>query len=90
MLLVGSHKTSTHHISVPLQINGKELSMELDMGAAVSIVSETTYQNLLSKTPLCPATMLLRTYMGQPMATKGQLTAYGVQSLNLSLVVIAG
>ena len=31
--------------------------------------------------------------MGQPMATKGQLTAkvkYGIQSLNLPLVVIAG
>ena len=77
VLLVGSQQTSTHPISVPLQISGKELSMESDVCATVSIVSETTHQNLLSEIPLCLATIMLRTYMGQPIATQGQTNCKG-------------
>ena len=46
-----THKVRILHqfyILVTLQVNGKDLTMELDTRATVSIVSEKTYQNLFS------------------------------------------
>ena len=37
---------STHPIKVKLEIQGKPVEMEVDTGAAVSIISEETYKRL--------------------------------------------
>ena len=42
-----THKV-TPLILVTLQVNGKDLMVELDTGATLSIVSEKTYQSLFS------------------------------------------
>ena len=45
VLLVGDRR-STHPITVQVSINGKSLTMEVDTGAAVSIISEKTSKGL--------------------------------------------
>ena len=39
---------TTPPILVDLRLNGKDISMELDMGATLSLVSEKTYHSLFS------------------------------------------
>ena len=38
----------THPITVELEVQGKPVVMEVDTGAAVSVISETTYKDLFS------------------------------------------
>ena len=52
-------------IEVKVQINDKPLIMELDTGADISIISESTYQSMFSAQPLQPCTLPLKTYMGE-------------------------
>ena len=68
------HKLSirgTHPIKVKLQIQGKPLSMEVDTGAAVSVVSEDTYKELFFDLPLKRASVCLKTFTGEQIPTTG-------------------
>lgn len=56
-------------ISVLPLINGKEVEMELDMGAAVSLILWELY--VLSQLPLQPTDEMLKTYTGEPLAPDG-------------------
>ena len=80
--LVGSRLLQSHPIVVPVSINGKQLSMQVDTGAAVSILSEKTFQSNFPDAVLKPAAVTLCTCTGQPMAVVGQLTIF---NLNLTL-----
>ena len=60
-------------MKVQLQINGTPLSMEIDTGAAVSIISEPTQRNLFPIATLQPARIKLRTYTGEPMPVLGEM-----------------
>ena len=67
--------------------------MELDTGAAVSIISEQEYQRLFPSFSLRPSNTLLQTYTGDPMVVAGEMTAavqYKTQTCTLPLVVVAG
>ncbi|MDD9818931.1 MAG: RNase H-like domain-containing protein, partial [Gammaproteobacteria bacterium] len=67
--------------------------MELDTGAAVTLVSESTYRRLWPYRPLQECPMKLRTYSGEQLTVLGQLHVQvqsGVQSANLPLVVVQG
>ena len=44
-----------------LTLNAKQLTMELDTGAAVSLVSEKVFQSLLPESELAPSKLPLRT-----------------------------
>ena len=84
---------SIHPIKVDMEINGKILSMEVDTGAAVSIISQTTWQKLFSKVPIKPASLRLRTYTGEPMKVEGEMITqvkYGSQLKELGLIVVQG
>ena len=65
--------------SKPLQttmlVEGHKLTMEIDIGAAVSIVSEDTVNSspFLKCLPLQQTDVRLRTYTGQPVSVLGQL-----------------
>ena len=65
--------------SKPLQttmlVEGHKLTMEIDTGAAVSIVSEDTVNSspFLKCLPLQQTNVRLRTYTGQPVSVLGQL-----------------
>ena len=84
----------------PLQtmvtIEGKVVPMEVDTGASVTVVSETTLSSIWgSQTvpPLQSTTVKLRTYTGSEIPVVGELTVrvrHQDQQLELPLVIVAG
>ncbi|KAG0434501.1 hypothetical protein HPB47_019069 [Ixodes persulcatus] len=50
------------------------LKMELDTGAAVSIISKRQFQSLFPRAELSPASLILRTYTGERVKPKGVAT----------------
>ena len=86
-------KSPAHPITVELEVNQKRLMMEVDTGAAVSIISMDTYQKLFSGTKLNSSNLHLKTYTGEPMPVSGELDVevhYGSQVCTLSLTVVEG
>ena len=80
-------------IILMVDLAGSQVQMELDTGAAVSIVSEKTYHTQLSSWPLESASVKLKTYGGEPIQVLGKLTLpvkYENQSHNLPLYVVVG
>ena len=80
-------------IVVRVKLNGKEAAMELDTGAAVSIILESVQQQLFPRSVCQPTTALLRTYTGEPIAVKGTLPVkveYGSQVYSLKVYVVHG
>ena len=67
--------------------------MELDTGAAVSIISEKTRQALFADMTLRRSTLRLKTYTEEQMQVTGQLhvvVQYGSQQEKLVLIVVSG
>ena len=58
---------------VMLDINGKPVVMEIDTGAAVSIISHHSQQKLFPKAKLIKPQVQLRTYTSEPIAVIGQI-----------------
>ena len=84
---------SSTAIAVNLMINDKHVRMELDTGAAVSVISAATKKELFPKTPMDKSTLLLHTYTGERLKVHGQMNVrvrYGDQSKTLPLVVVEG
>ena len=67
--------------------------MEIDTGAAVSIISMDTYKRLFLNTRLSTSTLRLKTYTGEPMPVAGEIDVevqYGPQVCTLSLNIVEG
>ena len=83
-------------INATVLVNKAELCMEVDTGASLSLISETTHSELqkLTQLPtLSPSTIKLRTYSGEELEVLGQMTVnvgYQTQLHRLSLVVVRG
>ena len=80
-------------IQVSLKVEGIPLTMELDTGAAVSIISEATRKAKLPHIKLRKSKVVLKTYTDEPLQVNGQLNVhvqYGQQTKPLVLVVVAG
>ena len=76
-----------------LTLNGKQLTMELDTRAAVSLVSQKTFQSLLPDCELKPSRVPLTTYSGEPMEVLGLAevdVTYSMQRATLPLYVVKG
>ena len=93
--LVGSRQLKSRPIAVLVLINGKELNMELDTGAAVSIfwrrLLEKNFRTLFLN--LLQSLFVPTLYTGQRMSVVGQLTVlikYQSQSHSLPLLIVAG
>ena len=85
--------TAVEPIMVPLTLNGQELQMEVDTGAALSIISDATRQSLYPREKLHPTQVILKTYTDDPLEVKGKLhmnVQYGDQREKLALVVVGG
>ena len=90
---LGSERRAPHPITVTVLVNNRPLQMELDTGAAVSIISEREQHRLYPHISLRPSHTLLRTYTGAPLTVAGEMTAniqYQKQTCSLPLVVVAG
>ena len=87
---------TTPPILVDLSLNGKDISMELDTGATLSLVSEKTYHSLFSPdaAPQLKASKAeLKTYTGEVLNILGTITvtvSYKDQVADLNLLVVAG
>ena len=57
-----------------LELDGKPVSMEIDTGAAVSIISENTQKSLFPTASLTVPTVRLRTYTSKPIRVVGQMS----------------
>ena len=80
-------------IMVNVNIEGIQLGMELDTGAAVSVISESTYHSKFRHIPLQHSDIILHTYSGEKLAVVGQMEAnvnYEQQNKHLLLYVIKG
>ncbi|XP_030608895.1 uncharacterized protein K02A2.6-like [Archocentrus centrarchus] len=66
-----SQKGKYSRISVVPTVNGKKMEMELDTGAAVSLIPWELYKRKLHKFPLQPTDIILKTYTGEPLAPEG-------------------
>ena len=65
--------------------------MEVDTGAALSVISESTQQSVFPEKPLHPSKLILKTYTDEQMEVKGTLNMrvrYGDQKKKLVLVVV--
>lgn len=60
-------------LEVQLSVDKQLLTMELDTGAAVTLISESTCQRLWPERPLQACTRRLRTYSGEEVPVLGQL-----------------
>ena len=83
----------SHPIRVEVKINDKLLQMEVDTGAAVSIISEKTKKTLYPTVSLTAPSVVLRTYTGEAMSVLGEMKVkveYQEQSHDLTLMVVKG
>lgn len=67
--------------------------MEFDAGSAVSIISETEYNNLFKHLQLKPTNIQLKTYSGEQLPLLGEIQVsvkYQTQEAQLPLIVAKG
>ena len=87
-------KAKAKPILVELEVNGKPLSMEVDTGAAVSIIFRKEQRRLFPEAPLRASQVRLRTYTGETMSVLGEMIVsvkYEDQlSKSLMLIVVNG
>ena len=60
-------------IVIPVQINGRTISMELETRASVSVMSEATWNEKFSQYQIQPSRIQLKTYSGETLQVMGQL-----------------
>ena len=75
---------------VQLWLEGKQVTMEVDTGSAVSIISEAEYNTLFKNLPLQPSKLQLRTYSGKQLPLLGELQLLQSQEAQLLLIVAKG
>lgn len=59
---------------VYVRINGLRVKMEVDTGAAVSVISERLYLRRFHKVKLSPASCVLKTYSKESLKLRGKIT----------------
>ena len=81
-------------IVVPMAVNNKELLMELDTGATVSVISSCTHNRMFPECPLLNTSAVLTTFIGEQMSLAGEIkvkVSYGKQMVdNFTLFVVQG
>ena len=78
---------------VEVSIEGQCLKMELDTGAAVSLLPYQLYQEWFSDLPIHKSKACLKTYMGEKLYPHGQITVNvqkGGSHSKLPLLVVDG
>lgn len=75
----GEMHTGTGDIVKPynvyVSVNGARVKMEVDTGAAVSVISESLYQRRFKSVKLNPANCVLKTYSQESLKLMGKFTA---------------
>ena len=82
----------TQSVMVTLELNGNEVQMEVDTGAAVTVMRSSCYDRIKGE-ELKPSNLHLRTYTGEVVRPKGVgdlEVVYKTQKFRLSVVVLEG
>ena len=90
---LGFDSKSTSQIVVELTINALPISMEVDTGAEVSVMSEAKFRQFFPEAKLHPSHIQLKSYTGNSIPVCGETmvqVTYGAQSAFLPLVVVTG
>ena len=80
-------------IKVNVILGNETVPMQLDTGAAVSVIPESNHRRVLSKYPLQTSSITLKSYTGDliPIAGKVEIPAtHGEQHFTLPVVVACG
>ena len=80
-------------IMVPVKVNGQNVSMELDTGASVSVMSEEAWGRRFPKVPWKESQIMLKTYTGEALEIIGQAlveVTYQDQTTKLPLQILKG
>ena len=78
---------------VDLIVNNKQLTMEIDTGAAVSLITEQSFRKIDDELSLQPSHAVLMTYTGEHILVLGEAKVsvqYNGQQKLLNLVIITG
>ena len=84
---------SSNPITVVLDVNSRKVSMEVNTGAAVSVISEETRALLFPNIKVNDTSVILTTYTGEQMAVTGEVSVivtYRQKNHLLTLCVIKG
>ncbi|KAL1476321.1 hypothetical protein MTO96_036592 [Rhipicephalus appendiculatus] len=76
-----------------LMLGRKRVQLQVDTGAAVSLILEDLWKQLVNPPPLTPSTVKLKTYGRAPLEVKGQAEVpveYNGQRKILPVVVLPG
>lgn len=63
--------TREEPIILDVTVEGRPLRMELDTGAAVSVIPESSFRSLFPRVALRRSSLTLRTYTGEPVKPTG-------------------
>ena len=88
-----AQKGNLSHMCVKPKIEGKTIQMELDTGAAVSLISKELYDMQLCHVPLRQTNTILKTYTGELISPEGVikvLVKMNKQKAKLPLYVVKG
>ena len=85
------HQSAAYKVTVHL--NGHPVEMEVDTGAAVSVISETLFHDKFSESPVESTKVQLKTFSGEEIPLVGQFhgsVKYENQELTLPVIVVKG
>ena len=85
--------SSNKPMIISVVVDGSPLDMELDTGAAVSLISEERFKQLWPKKPLQDSSTTLKTYSGEALSVQGTIQVvveYNQQHASLPLFVVKG
>ena len=88
-----TENSGSNPIELSVDVQGETISMELDTGAAVSLISEGTYNQFFSDVSLKKSTVKLKSYSGEDIPVLGQMEVfvkYNQQGETLPLLVVKG
>ena len=85
--------TSSPPITVQVLLNGKEVLMEVDTGATISIIAEAQAKKIFPEARYRESDVVLKTYTAEELEVRGEIDVevqYQKQKQMLTLVVVAG
>lgn len=87
----GKNVSALRAIKVPMVVEGNPIEMELDTGAAVSVMNRVDYEKHFKHIPLQSVARPLHSYAGTPLKIVGQINVnvkYQSQSAVLPLIIV--
>ena len=83
-------------LKAPVKVNNVRIEMEIDTGAAASVISKRTYRNAWvreARPSLLTTNVLLRTYSGERLNIRGEIKVdvqFRDKQARLNLLVVHG